>query len=349
MERPATHQAAAWSNFQLDRLNQYTPAPQASRTCPENTRYSESRSTVQPSRRCRRQIALDRAAHFLQLWREPLNAFVASGSDFHVLNIAHPTSMSSESFAQMFERVLVPSIFRQWAEDLLERAQPLPRERALDVGCGTGIVARLLRERCGPAASITGVDLNPDMIAVARRLAPHITWQQANAVELPFATASFDLVLSQQAVQFFPDRAAGLREMRRVLAGGGRIALSTWRPIEENPLYLTLHQLANEQFGPNADRRFSFGDPDAIHRLLVGAGFRNIEIQTVTHHDRIADPDTFVAMNLGATTDLDLMDEATRRPAVAAFLAEARKRVSSYFQGETLVHPVSANVAIATT
>ena len=256
--------------------------------------------------------------------------------------------MTSENFAQMFERVLVPTIFRPWAEDLFARVQPSARERILDVGCGTGIVARIVRERCGPSASITGVDLNPDMIAVARGLAPDITWQQGNAVELPFGDASFDLVLSQQALQFFPDRAAGIREMRRVLAPGGRIALSTWRPLPENPVYFALHELAEARFGPNPDRRFSFGEPEPIQALLAGAGFREIEIERVTLRDRVSDPDTFVAMNLSATVDLSSLDEPKRRQAVTDFQASARKQIAAYLEGTALVHPVSANVVTAT-
>jgi ubiquinone/menaquinone biosynthesis C-methylase UbiE len=185
------------------------------------------------------------------------------------------------------------------------------------------------------------------MIAVARALAPDIHWQQANALELPFASASFDLVLCQQALQFFPDRAAGVREMRRVLSNGGRTALSTWRPLAENPVYLALHELAESRFGPNLDRRFSFGDSDALRSLLVDAGFRDIDIETVTLRDRMSDPDTFIAMNLSATVDLSTIDEPNRRQVIADFQAEARKRIAPYFEGAALVHPVSANVVTA--
>jgi hypothetical protein len=95
------------------------------------------------------------------------------------------------------------------------------------------------------------------------------------------------------------------------------------------------------------DRRFSFGDADAIRALLADAGFRNIDVETVTLRDRMADPDTFVAMNLGATVDLSTMEEAERREAVSAFQAAARKRTAPFLEGTSLVHPVSANVVTA--
>src|SRR5678815_3161223 len=134
-------------------------------------------------------------------------------------------------FADIFERVLVPAIFDRYARDLVERARPFgPSDRILDLGCGTGIVARVLRERLGGAARLTGVDVNAGMLAVARELAPDIDWVEASADALPFPDRSFEGVLAQQVLQFVPDRAAAAREIRRVLVPGGRVIASTWRP-----------------------------------------------------------------------------------------------------------------------
>src|SRR3954447_24287673 len=110
-------------------------------------------------------------------------------------------------FADMFERVLVPAIFKPYANDLVERARPIgPSDRVLDLGCGTGIVARVLRERLGGAARITGLDAAPPMISMAKSVAPELDFREGNAMALPFADHSFDLVLSQQMLQFVPDR-----------------------------------------------------------------------------------------------------------------------------------------------
>src|SRR5690349_12494446 len=131
-------------------------------------------------------------------------------------------------FADIFERLLVPAIFDRYARDLVERARPIgPSARILDLGCGTGIVSRVLRERLGGAARLTGVDANAAMLAVARRLAADVDWREANAMSLPFADASFELVLAQEMLQFVPDRAAAAREVHRVLAPGGRFVAST--------------------------------------------------------------------------------------------------------------------------
>jgi ubiquinone/menaquinone biosynthesis C-methylase UbiE len=98
--------------------------------------------------------------------------------------------------------------FRPWAVDLLDRVRLTPEERVLDVACGTGIVARLAREQLGAGSQKTGVDVNPEMIAVARSIESGVSWHRGNALELPFEDGSFNVVLCQQGLQFFFDRAA---------------------------------------------------------------------------------------------------------------------------------------------
>src|SRR5258706_13657637 len=110
-------------------------------------------------------------------------------------------------FADIFERLLVPAIFNRYARDLIERARPFgPSDRILDLGCGTGIVARVLRERLGGGASLAGLDINAPMLAKAQAIAPQIAWHQGNAGALPFADRAFDVVLSPQMLPFAPAR-----------------------------------------------------------------------------------------------------------------------------------------------
>jgi ubiquinone/menaquinone biosynthesis C-methylase UbiE len=256
--------------------------------------------------------------------------------------------MNPPSFAETYERVLVPEIFRPWAIDLLDRVRPRPVERVLDLACGTGIVGRLVRERYGAETRIAGVDLNPEMIAIARSIAPDIEWHVANVLSLPFDASSFDLVLCQQALQFFPHRAAAVREMRRVLSDRGRIAFSTWRPIEENPLFFRLHSMALRRFGPHVDRRFTFGNAAPIRALLVDAGFHDVRIETIARTERVVDAKRFVAMNLSATVDrLDDMTDDQRAEAISRFVADVRETIKPFANGSELVHPVSANMVTA--
>src|SRR5436309_1061779 len=126
-----------------------------------------------------------------------------------------------ETGAEMYERGLVPAIFAPWATILIEQAALQPGDRVLDVACGTGVVARLAALQVGSTGQNIGLDNNTGMLAVARSLPPipgvSLEWQEGNALAMPFADASFDVLLCQQGLQFFPDRSAALCEMHRVL------------------------------------------------------------------------------------------------------------------------------------
>lgn len=156
--------------------------------------------------------------------------------------------------AEDYERYLVPAYFGPFAEALTVLAAPWPADHVLDVACGTGSLTRLLVACVGPSGHVTGLDLNADMLAVARDIvdAPNVEWREASALAMPFADSTFDLVTCQQGLQFFPDRAAGMREMRRVLRPGGRLALSIWRSTEYNPVWKLLEEALAGLVGPEA-------------------------------------------------------------------------------------------------
>src|ERR1700732_4783842 len=130
--------------------------------------------------------------------------------------------------AERYERYPARYILGPWAPLLVEAARLTAGERVLDIACGTGVVTRAAAKRVGPTGRIVGIDLNPGMIAVARSLpAPigaSIEWLERSALDLQLEDASFDVVLCQQGLQFFPDKTVALQEMRRVLDNGGRLA-----------------------------------------------------------------------------------------------------------------------------
>src|SRR5215211_2542097 len=154
------------------------------------------------------------------------------------------------TFTEIYERVLVAPLFRPFAEQLVARVAPTRDDIIVDVACGTGIVARVARERLGPEARIVGVDVAPAMLAVARAVDPTIDWREGNAVSLPVSAGErFTVLTCQQGLQFMPDKPAAVRERRRVLAPGGRVAIATWRSLEDVRGMRDLNEVAERHVG----------------------------------------------------------------------------------------------------
>jgi len=226
--------------------------------------------------------------------------------------------------AELYERYVTRYILGPWAPLLVEVANVAPGERVLDVACGTGVVARAAAERVGRTGRVVGVDLNPGMIRVARMLtAPdgvQMEWFERSALDLKLEDASFDVVLCQQGLQFFPDKAAALKEMRRVLARGGRLTLSVWNNLG---LYNSAVGEALGRFISNdvADRfNASRKTPDAkeLVRLTAEAGFSAVEVNVSRIDVHLPRLDQFVLDHLAATPVA---------PALAAASAEMRKNI----------------------
>jgi SAM-dependent methyltransferase len=192
------------------------------------------------------------------------------------------------SAPEVYERELVPTIFAPWAAILVDLAQPKPGERVVDVACGTGIIARIAALKVGPSGAVAGIDLNPGMLAVARSLktsndAASVQWHEASADRLPLADGSFDIAYCQLGLQFFADRPAALREMRRVLSSKGRLALMVWSGIHESPGFDLFAELLerNVSSGAASIMRAPFGlaDADELSRLVAAANFRDMAVQ----------------------------------------------------------------------
>ena len=126
----------------------------------------------------------------------------------------------SGNASETYEKYLVPAIFGAWPPTLLRLVSPRPGDRVLDVACGTGTVARLAAEKIGPTGKVVGLDISAAMLTVAHSIPSpvgRIEWKEGDALSIPFTDGSFDVVTCQLGLQFFPDRAKALREMKRVL------------------------------------------------------------------------------------------------------------------------------------
>lgn len=261
-------------------------------------------------------------------------------------------AMSQSSFPEMYERWLVGPLFRPWAEIALEDVRLSPGDTLLDIACGTGIVARIARERLGGAEHIVGVDISADMLAIARAVAPHIDWRAGSATDLPLReNEQFDVVVCQQGLQFFPDRRSAASEMRRTLKSGGRLAVLTWRPDSEIPLMRELRQVAERHLGAIADQRHSFGDGTALEALFRNAGFGDARSRTISRTIRFDDGAPFLRMNtmalVGMSAGGKTMTDADRKRVVEAIISDSAPVLARYSNGSELAFELSTNLLTA--
>ena len=248
------------------------------------------------------------------------------------------------SAPENYQRFFVPAIGRPLAEDLLEEASLVAGERVLDVGCGTGVVARLAAERVGPTGRVVGLDINPGMLGVAKASTPaglEIEWHQAGADSLPFEAGSFDVVLCQLSLQFVRDQARAIGEMHRVLAPGGRVVLNVPGPTE--PLFETLADALDRHVAPEAAHFvravFSLHDEAGIEELLEDGGFRDIDARAYTRDLPLPAAKDFLWQYVGSTPLAGLVAN-TSRESRAALEAEVLADWAQYEDGNGLAyHP----------
>ena len=228
-----------------------------------------------------------------------------------------------DNSAQAYERWLVPPIFTPFADDLV--ADVRPGDHVLDVACGTGIVAR---RAAAKGADVVGVDRNEQMLGVARDIAPEIRWLAADAAELPLPDVSFDWVFCQQGLQFMPDPAAAVAEMRRVLAPGGRLTVSLWRPCEPYEILAGLLDAENA-----AVMRSPFERGDELCRLVGG------HVQTAVKTVRFPSSDEMLWREVASSPMSVEVDGALQ----AAFAAAIRR----YTDDHGVVFPIETYVVTA--
>lgn len=259
--------------------------------------------------------------------------------------------MATEA-AVLYERLVTRYILGPWAPSLVDAARLVEGERVLDLACGTGVVARIAAVGAGPAGHVTGMDLNPGMIDVARSLpvpagAP-VEWIEGDALAVPLPDRSVDVVLCQQGLQFFPDKALALREMSRVLDRGGRLALSVWRSAG---LYNTALGDALARFvGDDIASRFlaSRNAPgrDELERLAVAAGFCDVNVRISRMNIHLPALDRFALEHLAATpvaASIAALDVASRDNIGASVMHEMRR----FNDGDGVTYPEETYVITA--
>jgi ubiquinone/menaquinone biosynthesis C-methylase UbiE len=216
-----------------------------------------------------------------------------------------------------YDRLMVPLLFRPYAEDLAQRARNLAPQRVLETAAGTGAVTEALHEAL-PDAEIVATDLNQPMLDVAaqRVRSDNVRFQVADAQDLPFDDGSFDLVVCQFGSMFFPDKIRGHGEARRVLRDGGSYLLAIWDCIERNPMSDVAQQALIELFPDDPplfmrEGPFGYHDVARIERDLNDAGFNGVRIDTVELRSRAASSDeAATALCYGTPMGVEVEDRA---------------------------------------
>ena len=186
------------------------------------------------------------------------------------MNAPASDTVFAGSIPELYETLLVPLIFQSYADDLAARVAERAPQRVLEVAAGTGVVTRRMAVLLPEGTSIVATDLNQAMLdqAAVVGTARPVQWRQADAMQLPFADDSFDAVVCQFGVTFFPDKAMAFAEARRVLAPGGTFFLNAWDRIAENEFADTVMTALQSVF-PDDPPRFMARVPHGYHELAT--------------------------------------------------------------------------------
>ena len=258
---------------------------------------------------------------------------------------------NNETTASAYERLLLPRIFNPWGRLLIAKAGLKAGDRVLDVATGPGTLARLAAEACGPSGRVNGVDNSAQMLALARDKAPlphsaSTDYHEAQADGLPFPAATFDVVLCQQGLQFFPDQLAALKEMRRVLKPGGCVALSLWADIKAMTLFSAFLDAVDTSLAQPAPRAaLGWLDSPGLKSLLERAGFQGVAVREEVQ---------VAVFEQGLAQALACVDGTTAGAPVRAMAPETRhafelhvaEALAPYAQDGVLKVPARAWVAV---
>jgi SAM-dependent methyltransferase len=207
-------------------------------------------------------------------------------------------SSFTDDVARFYEATLVPLIFEPYAEDLAARAVALEPNNVLEVACGTGVVTRALAAALPNSCEIVATDLNQAMVSHAELVGATraVSWRQADVMALPYDDESFDVVVCQFGVMFFPDREAAYREVRRVLRPGGTFLFNIWNDIEHNEFAAVVTDAVGVLYPEDppvflARTPHGHGYPTEIEADTRAAGFKKCELFQLDNISVASTPD----------------------------------------------------------
>ena len=210
-----------------------------------------------------------------------------------------------------------------------------------------------MAEKVGKSGSVVGVDLNAGMIEVAKRSTPvtgaDVEWRQGDVNALPFPNASFDMAFCQQGLQFFPDKRAALKEIRRVLVPGGTLILTVWSAVPQWGTAIAdgLTRYVSAEAAKTSLAPFSFNDPEVIQALLVESGFLDIKMDILVVERLLGPAEESIPEEMASgayANDVEKLDMATR----TALVQEVAEALQNYQKGDGFAIPQPSHLIRAT-
>jgi ubiquinone/menaquinone biosynthesis C-methylase UbiE len=258
------------------------------------------------------------------------------------------TDQFKHSTPALYDRYMGPLLFAPYANHVARRAALLQSARILETAAGSGIVTEAIHGSV-PEAEIVATDINPAMLefAAGRVRSDRVTFRVADAQNLPFADGSFDLVICQFGVMFFPDRVRANQEARRVLGSGGNYLLLSFDRLERNVVPKAAGDAVAALFPDGPPRYlergpFCYSDPDLIKRDLLAAGFTHIELETVVLSSHVTARDVAQGIILGSPFRAEI---ERRGPSALDRALHAVTQALAPWDGKKA--PMSAHVATA--
>ncbi|WP_370401254.1 class I SAM-dependent methyltransferase [Sulfitobacter sp. JB4-11] len=258
----------------------------------------------------------------------------------------------ASSAAHIYEDQKVKAIFGPLARATLNTISLSAGDRVLDVACGTGIVARSVRDRYGTDVAVTGTDLNDSMIETARMLTsdlvPPIEWVVADATAMPFADGTFSVCMCQQGLQFVPDKRAAIEEFRRVLEPNGRLVISIWAGA--SPFFTAMAEALARHVSADVAALslapFAYQAQTEVPPLLSAAGFGPVSVQTIAIDRVIEEPETDIPKEIFGNPVGPSVKEKGEET-LARIVGEIRAACVGFEREGSLVIPQSAYLITA--
>ncbi len=253
-----------------------------------------------------------------------------------------------------YDKDLGPIIFEDYAQDLANRVSVDDGGKVLEIAAGTGILTKALRDRLAQDIDLVVTDLNLPMLefAMSKFNDPtNMIFQTEDATKLSFQPGTFDAIVSQFSIMFFPDKLESLKEARRVLKAGGEYIFNVWDSLEHNHIARTVNEIIIGLY-PNNPIKFyevAYGtyQIDVIKNLLEQAGFKNIKIDTVQKFSQVEKAqDVATAFILGNPVSLQIQERG--KIEIGKVLEIVEKTISEIFGPQAIKENIQAIIFKAT-